>query len=201
MSDEVVCHAYRARAAEYTNLLGSIEDMHELDRQRIAQWAADVPGAVLDVGCGPGHWTHFLHQQGIDVSGIDLLPEFINTARSRFPEVPFWVGSLRSLDIAHGSLGGVLAWYSLIHLDPAELPEVMAELHRVIAPGGHLLVGFFEGESGLPFDHAVIRAYFWSIEQMSQLLQDAGFAVLEVETRHDHGNRPHAAIAAIAGTR
>lgn len=198
MSDEVVCHAYGARAAEYTDLLGSVEDMDELDQQRIANWAGDVPGAVLDAGCGPGHWTHFLHQQGIDVSGVDLVPEFINSARSRFPEVCFRVGSLRSLDLAHASLSGVLAWYSLIHLDPVELPKVLAELYRVIAPGGHLLIGFFEGESGLPFDHAVIQAYYLSVEQMSQLLKDAGFDVVDVQTRHPKGGRPHAAISAIS---
>ena len=40
-------------------------------------------------------------------------------------------------------------------------------------------------------------AYYWSIDRMSRLLQDAGFEVLDIETRHDPGSRPHAAIAAI----
>lgn len=198
MADEPVRAAYGARAGEYTDLLGSIEDMHELDRQRIARWGAAVHGPVLDAGCGPGHWADFLHQHGIDISGVDLVPEFINTARRRFPEVQFRVASLRALDVADGSLGGVLAWYSLIHVAPAELPGVLAELRRVLKPQGRLLIGFFEGEPGKVFDHAVHKAYYWSVDRMSRLLQDAGFAVLGIETRHDHGSRPHAAIGAVA---
>lgn len=198
VTDVQVLHAYAARAADYTSALGAIEDMHELDRRRIERWAKDIRGPVIDAGCGPGHWTDFLHKRGVDISGVDLVPEFIESARIRFPEVSFRVSSLRALDVADGSLNGVLAWYSLIHLAPAELPHILAELARVLRPQGHLLVGFFDGASAEPFDHVITKAYYWSIDQMSRLLQDAGFEVLDVETRQDPGKRPHAAIAAIA---
>jgi ubiquinone/menaquinone biosynthesis C-methylase UbiE len=175
--------------------------MHELDRRNIQRWANGISGPILDAGCGPGHWTDFLHRQGADISGVDLVAEFIDAARLRFPDVSFRAASLRALDLADGSLGGVLAWYSLIHLPPAELPVVLAELHRVLKPQGQLLIGFFEGESGRPFGHAVTRAYYWSTDQMSSMLQDAGFEVLDIETRHDPGSRPHAAITAATGQR
>ncbi|MDQ0661589.1 ubiquinone/menaquinone biosynthesis C-methylase UbiE [Arthrobacter ulcerisalmonis] len=197
--DELVRAAYGAVAAEYTNRLGSIEDTHELDRLAITRWAARIDGPVLDAGCGPGQWAGFLHRQGVDISGVDLVPEFIDSARSCFPHVPFRVASLRALDLADDSLAGALAWYSLIHLAPAELPQVLVELRRVLRPQGHLLVGFFPGKSGEVLGHAVTKAYHWSIGQMSLTLQEAGFAVLNVEKRHDCGSRPHAAIAAIAG--
>lgn len=196
-ADDPVRAAYGASAAEYTELLGSVEDMRDLDRQHIDRWASRVTGPILDAGCGPGHWTDFLHRQGADISGVDLVAEFIDSARLRFPHVSFRVASLRTLDVADSSLGGVLAWYSLIHLPPAELPVVLTELHRVLKPRGQLLIGFFEGESGNPFDHAVTRAYYWSIDSMTRMLQDAGFDVLESETRHDPGSRPHAAITAV----
>lgn len=198
MTDVRVLHAYRARAADYTNALGAIEDMHELDRRRIERWAEEISGPVIDAGCGPGHWTDFLHKRGVDISGIDLVPEFIESARIRFPDVSFRVSSLRALDVADGSLNGVLAWYSLIHLTPAELPQILSEFARVLRPQGHLLVGFFDGAAGEPLDHAITKAYYWSVDQMVRLLQDSGFDVLEVETRQDPGSRPHAAIAAIA---
>ncbi|MET3165072.1 UNVERIFIED_ORG: SAM-dependent methyltransferase [Arthrobacter sp. UYEF10] len=197
MTDAQVLQAYAARAAEYTSVLGAIEDMHELDRCRVQQWAEQISGPVIDAGCGPGHWTDFLHRRGVDVSGVDLVPEFIESARVRFPEVSFQVSSIRALDLADGSMGGVLAWYSLIHLDPTELPHALSELRRVLRPEGHLLVGFFMGASAEPLDHAVTRAYYWSVDQMSRLLEEAGFEVLDVEKRRDHGSRPHAAIAAV----
>ena len=197
MNDAEVLQAYSVRASEYTAILGTVEDMHELDRRCIERWAEQISGRVVDAGCGPGHWTDFLHKRGIDISGIDLVPEFIENARIRFPEISFEVSSLRALHIAEGSLDGVLAWYSLIHLPPAELPQVLSELYRVLTSQGHLLLGFFEGESAEPIDHAVTKAYYWSVDRMSSLLQDAGFDVIKVETRQDLGSRPHAAISAI----
>ncbi|SEE31928.1 Methyltransferase domain-containing protein [Arthrobacter alpinus] len=198
MTDSHVQQAYAERASEYTAILGTVDDMHELDRKRIGQWAQQIRGRIIDAGCGPGHWTDFLHQRGADISGVDLVPEFIESARLRFPDVSFRVSSLRTLDEADGSLNGVLAWYSLIHLPPAELPSVLSELARVLSPQGHLLVGFFDGEPAEPFDHAVAPAYYWSVDQMSSLVHAAGFAVIDTEARQDSGSRPHAAISAIA---
>lgn len=197
MDDEQVRMAYGARAAEYTNLLGSVEDMHELDRQRIERWGNGLDGQVIDVGCGPGHWTSLLHQIGVKVQGVDLVPEFIDSARARFPDVSFRVASLRHLGLPDGSLSGVLAWYSLIHVHPDEFPAMLDDIARALAPGGHLLMGFFEGAATEPFTHAITTAYYWSVEQMQHMLSESGFDVLDVETRQDSGKRPHAAIAAI----
>lgn len=197
MTDARVLEAYGAHASEYTARLGAIDDMHELDRRRIERWAKQISGSVVDAGCGPGHWTDMLNKLGVEISGVDLVPEFIASARARFPDVSFQISSLRALDAAAGSLGGLLAWYSLIHLPQKEIPSTLREFARVLRPEGHLLVGFFRGEPGEPFDHAVTRAYYSSLDQMSFMLHDAGFEVDAVETRQDLGSRPHAAISAI----
>lgn len=48
------------------------------DRELISNWAREHSrGKILDVGCGPGHWTNWLHEQGITISGVDPKPEFI----------------------------------------------------------------------------------------------------------------------------
>ena len=198
MAQAQVLQAYAARAAEYTAVLGAVDAMHELDRYRIERWAERISGRVIDAGCGPGHWTDFLHQRGLDVEGVDLVPEFIEGARTRFPQVSFRVSSLRALDVADGSLNGLLAWYSLVHLDPEELPVILSEVARALAPQGHLLVGFFDGPSAEPFEHAITTAYYWSVDQMSEMLHSAGFEILDVETRQDPGKRAHAAISATA---
>ena len=36
-----------------------------------------LDGRVLDLGCGPGHWSAFLHARGADVTGVDQVPEFV----------------------------------------------------------------------------------------------------------------------------
>lgn len=197
MIDDVVRRAYSERAAEYTALLGSVGDLQELDRQRIGQWADGIDGHVIDAGCGPGQWTDFLFRRGVDVSGVDLVPAFVEEARARFPGVPFDVASLRDLDVPDRSLGAVLAWYSLIHLPPKDMPSVLAGFARALTPGGHLLVGFFAGPHGQTLDHAVTPAHFWSTDRMAHLLDDAGFELLDVESRQDEGSRPHASMSAV----
>lgn len=198
--ETAVARAYGAMAEQYTQRLGSVEAMHPADRLRIGQWAQQLPGPIVDAGCGPGHWTDFLHGRGADIAGIDLVPDFIAGARNRFPGVAFDVASMHPLDLGDETLGGVLAWYSLIHMRATEISAVLAEFSRVLSPQGQLLLGFFEGTDGEAFRHAVAPAHYRSIAQMSVLLAKAGFSVVDIETRQDPGSRPHASIAAVKTT-
>lgn len=118
MSLDRVSGAYAKRAAEYIDALGFIEATAEEDRALIGAWAGDVPGSILDVGCGPGHWTAWLHKRGHDIEGVDPVPVFIDHATATYPGVPFRVGRAENLHVEDSSLGGILAWYSLIHTDP-----------------------------------------------------------------------------------
>ena len=193
MIGNVVLGAYAGRAEEYTALLGSMANTQESDQRFVAQWARDLRGAVIDAGCGPGHWTDFLKKRGVDAEGIDHVQAFIRQARKRFPTVPFRVASLDDLGVLDGYAVAILAWYSVIHLAPNDLPAVLHEFARCIAPGGSLLLGFFEGDTVEPFPHAVTTAYFWPIGEMSRQLEAAGFHVHAVDTRTDPGKRSHAA--------
>jgi ubiquinone/menaquinone biosynthesis C-methylase UbiE len=196
MSVARVREAYAARAAEYTDLFGSIEAAAEQDREHVLAWARGVDGRIIDVGCGPGQWTSYLHEHGIDVEGVDPVPEFIDIARQRHPGVGYRIGRADALGVADASLGGVLAWYSLIHTDPDQIGALLTELARCTRPGGGLAIGFFEGAELAPFDHAVTTAYFWPVDLLSSRVEQAGFAVADVRTRTDPGTRPQGAILA-----
>jgi SAM-dependent methyltransferase len=102
----------------------------------------------------------------------------IALAREAHPELRFEQGSMTALDLEDGVLGGILAFYSVIHMPPHELPAVFAEFFRVLAPGGHLLLGFFAHHDPEPqeFDHKVTPAYRWSPSSLAELLEKAGFA-------------------------
>ncbi|WP_328905158.1 methyltransferase domain-containing protein [Streptomyces sp. NBC_00234] len=103
-------------------------------------------GPLADVGCGTGRVTKYLHELGADVFGIDLSPGMLAVARRHCPDLRFEEGSMLGLDLPDGGLGGLLAWYSTIHVPDEELPRVFAEFFRVLAPGGHLLLGFQAGD-------------------------------------------------------
>ncbi|RQO49329.1 SAM-dependent methyltransferase [Rhodococcus sp. KBW08] len=193
---DTVRDSYSARSQEYTDLFGHMDSTHASDRALVTSWAATLTGRVLDAGCGPGQWTDFLAQRGLAVSGIDLVPEFVERARDQYPDLSFEVGGFEALDVEADSLGGVLSWYSLIHHHPQDIETPLAEFARVIRPGGGLLVGFFEGASVEAFDHAATTGYRWPVAELSQVLVTAGFDVIETHTRTGSGYRPHGAITA-----
>lgn len=189
-----VTAAYSRRAAEYTDLLGSMEAVHPSDRQLIDSWAQTLTGPVLDAGCGPGHWTNYLAGRGLAVRGIDLVPAFVEHARSSYPGVAFDLGSIDDIDEPDASLGGVLSWFSTIHHSPAHISEPLAEFARALRPGGGLVFGFFDGSSVEQFDHAVAPAYRWPVNQMRDLLAAGGFEVIETHQRAGQNVRPIAAM-------
>jgi ubiquinone/menaquinone biosynthesis C-methylase UbiE len=191
-----VADAYSARAAGYIEALGSVEAMHPSDTALIASWGAQIEGQALDVGCGPGHWTAFLVERGLDIRGVDPTPAFVEHTRATFPELRFTTGSVEALDASDASLGGVLAWYSLIHHTPDAIGSALDEIARVLRPGGLLLVGFFEGPVLEPFDHAVTTAYRWPTAELGERLRASGFEIVETHTRTSPDARPHAAILA-----
>ena len=193
---ETVRESYSARSQEYADLFGSMTSTHPSDRALVRSWAAALTGPVLDAGCGPGQWTDFLAACGVAASGIDLVPEFVERARVRYPRLSFDVGNFEAVDAAAESLGGVLSWYSLIHHSPQDIQIPLAEFARVIRPGGGLLVGFFEGATVDTFDHAVTTAHRWPVAELSEQLVTAGFEVTETHTRTGSGYRPHGAITA-----
>ena len=133
---------------------------------------------TADVGCGPGHVTAMLHGLGLDAFGLDLSPGMIDHARRTNPALRFDEAPMEALPIEDGALGGVLAHYSMIHTPPGELPALLAEQVRVLAPGGLLLVSFFatDGTEPVRFDHKVTPAYSWPVDRFAELLAGAGLA-------------------------
>lgn len=216
--------AYGRRAEEYVAAVGTMESTAPEDRALVERWAAGTPGPLLDLGCGPGQWTAHLVTRGHDVTGMDPTPQFLALARRAHPQVRFVDGGLEDL-APRARWGGILAWYSLIHLDPADMPAALARLHRALRPGGTLLLGFFADDDGErarteraaargvrvaalplgapiapePFPHGVTTAQRWPPEAMAALLQEAGFRVAHQERRTDPGVRPQAAILARRG--
>ena len=141
--DARVLATYGAVAASYADALGA-----ELDELPFERWLLDRvvdlagPAPVVEVGTGPGHVAAHLAAAGARVTGIDVVPAMLDQARRRHPEVDFEVGDLRSLirPASYDGWGAVLAWYSLIHLAPSELPSALQALVRPLRPGAWLVL-------------------------------------------------------------
>ena len=98
--------------------------------------------------------TAHLNDLGLSASGVNLSPQMVAVARRSHPGLQFDVGSMLALDLPDGSLGGVMAWYSIIHIPQERLPEVFAGFCRVLAPGGFVLLAFQAGDGLLHLTQA-----------------------------------------------
>ncbi|MEW2622197.1 methyltransferase domain-containing protein [Streptomyces sp. NPDC048106] len=153
-----------------------------LERALLAAFAELVgPGAaVADLGCGPGAVTGHLAALGLDAFGVDLSPAMLAVARREHPGLRFEQGSMLDLPLPDGGLAGAVSWYSSIHTPDERLPDLFAELYRVLAPGGRLLLAFQVGAEPLrlerPWGHPVTLDFRRRHpEEMARLLTDAGF--------------------------
>ena len=110
---------------------------------------------------------------------------------------------MTALDIPDGSLTGLTAYYSTIHIPDEQLPHVFAEFHRVLAPGGHALLAFQIGDEPRPMSEALgheISLVFHRRrpEQVSTLLAAAGLPVHAHAVREAYATErtPHAYLLA-----
>ena len=139
-------------------------------------------GRVADVGCGTGRITAWLADRGLDVFGVDLSPGMLAVARRDYPHLSFSIGDMTDLQIPDRSLAGLVAFYSIIHIPPARLPEVFAGFGRVLAPGGHLLIVFQAGDDvrhiteayGHSFD---LHFHRRTCDEVAALAESAGLVV------------------------
>ncbi len=185
-----VAAAYDGVAEVYAELFADLLDRQPLERALLSAFAdltRPLPGPVADLGCGPGYATAHLHRSGLDVFGVDLSPEMIAIARRSHPQLRFEVGTMTTLDLPDGILSGALCRYSLIHTPPADIPAILAEIRRVLAPGGHLLLGFLatdEPAAGVhTYDHRVTGAYRWPPDDLAELARQAGLVEVAQLTR------------------
>lgn len=140
---------YDSVAEDYATLIPDLRTETSLDVAMINDFARrclDAPtGPVADVGCGTGRVSAHLAAQGVDVFGVDLSPGMIDVARRTHPQLPFEVGAMEDLPVQDAVLGGLLAWYSLIHTAPDRLPALVSEFARVLKSGAWLLTAFQAG--------------------------------------------------------
>lgn len=141
--------AWDAVATAYAHLVPDMTAEAPLDLSVLSafvQLAREAAvGPVAEVGCGAGRVTAHLAKHDLRVVGLDLSPAMVTAARSAHPALAFAAADAAALPLRSGSLGGLVAWYSLINLPPALLTAVLAEFARAMRAGAPLLIAFQSG--------------------------------------------------------
>lgn len=159
-------------------------DRHALnDRKELTEFVGLLPrnARVLDVGCGAGvPVTKFLVKSGFDVVGIDFSGSMLELARKNVPEAKFIRKDMTNLDFADDSFDGLTAFYSIIHVPRAKHSALFRSFHRILKPGGIMLVcmGPDEWEATEKYYGTSMFWSQYSPEKSLQLVKDAGFHIV-----------------------
>src|SRR5262245_60897960 len=115
--------SYDSAAEAYAEHLAGELAHKPLDRHLLNRFAEGVreKGRVLDAGCGPGHVAAYLRGQGVEVFGLDLSAGMVSCASRLHPAIEFAVGDVRALNLPAGSLGGLAAFYLIVHFEESDL--------------------------------------------------------------------------------
>lgn len=189
--DDTTRTSYTRLAAKYADHFSDELDHKPLERQLLDTFMAGVPGRICDLGCGPGQTAAYLHAHGREVIGVDLADGMIEQAQRLYPAILFARADMRNLPFASGAFVGIVAFYSLIHIPPAEMIETLQEVRRTLQPDGELLLSFHRGEEVRHIETMLeepveLDFHFFTTPQMSDWLTQAGFAILDVTEREPY---------------
>ena len=159
-------------------------------RAQIAKLKFSPEMRVLDVGCGIGGPARYLAKTvGCHVTGIDLTEEFVEVARmlahrcglSRNTE--FHQGNALELPFEDNSFDVV--WCQNVTMNIANKAELLAQIHRVLKPGGKFTyTEYVSGRGGqpvypVPWAHDPSYSFIVTPEEMRDMVEESGFRVLE----------------------
>lgn len=96
------------------------------------------PCRVLDAACGTGRHGAWLAGLGHDLVGVDASPAMLARARAKLPQARFEHGDLTALPLPDASVDAALCALALVHLP--DLRPALAELARVVRPGGRIVI-------------------------------------------------------------
>ena len=168
-----------------TNLM-TLGQARRLRKMTVDQALIKPSDSVLDVGCGTGEVTLLAKTRAKDgkVYGIDPAPEMITVARKKASrkglEIDFRVGVIEALPFPDSSIDVVTSSLMMHHLPNDLKVRGLAEIYRVLKPGGRLLIADFMRPTGSLLNHLFIaftrhQRLQTGIEDLQKLLMDTGF--------------------------
>ena len=120
----------------------------------------------------------------------------IDEARRLNPCIEFHQGNMLSLDVEDGTWGGIVAFYSIIHVPRSRIAAALVEMKRALRPGGMLLLGFHIGDETLHLDEwwgqrVTLDFHFFRPEEMVDSLRAVGFEIEEIVEREPYPDVEH----------
>ena len=221
LNDERVTRSWAANASPWTAAVRDrkIESRNLVTDDAIVSAVTKLgPRTILDLGCGEGWLARRLTEGGAKVTGVDVIPELIDSARKsaggEFVVASYEAIAAGALDI---EVDAIVANFSLIGKEAVE--GVIAAIPGMLTEGGHFIVqtlhphvangdrpyvdGWREGSwDGFgPEFRDPAPWYFRTLESWLSLLTNSGLEIMEVREPIDPRTHRPASLILIARSR
>ena len=123
--------------------------------------------SVLDAGCGTGRVAVELARRGVEVVGVDISPDMLAKATAAAPDLPWVLGDLASVELGRTFDAVLLAGNVMIFLERGAEGAVLRNMARHLAPGGHLVTGFY------------LSMGYLDLDEYDRLAVEAGLVLVE----------------------
>jgi len=147
---------------------------------------------LLEVGAGTGRDGRFFADAGYAVTCIDLSPAMVQLCCAK--GLSAQVMDVADLTFADESFDAVYSFNSLLHLPKCELPSVLLEIRRVLAPGGLFYFGTYGGfaQEGVyeEDNHDPPRFFSFYDDDDLQLVVSKAFEVVDFRSLAVDGSEP-----------
>ncbi len=173
---------YERRAADWEDQRPPRMDEAEAFTREVGHDPTIPPGAVVDLGCGPGWHLPALPEHSLAIDGAMAMLERVPGHASGAPRL---LADLRALPLRRGTARAVWANKSYVHLQRSLVPMALWDLHRCLAPGGVAHLGLFGGDrehDGFDADEFSGRSFsLWPMQLLNDVLVGAGLTVTSID--------------------
>lgn len=157
---------------------------HNYETEYIRRLLAGVIATKsLEIGCGYGRLTPTFASFSHDHVAIDINTTALSLARTAYPKLSFQASSVADIPFADGSFDLISTWTVLQHVPPDRIARACAEIVRVLAPGGTLLICEETRHAGVP--SAATHTWHRHMDEYARLLKplslDYSSAIVEIE--------------------
>jgi SAM-dependent methyltransferase len=135
-----------------------------------------APASVLDAGCGTGRVGRELSRRGVDVVGVDLDAEMLQTARARCPSVSWIEGDISAISLGRTFDIVLMAGNVINFVSPERRQQAIENLVKHLPSKGLLINGHSIRPDGCPpamFATWAAAAGLEAVERWSTWDQDA----------------------------
>jgi len=179
MSKDVVRDGYDAIGAAYSAARQQDQQSLPLVQELIDRLPEGA--AMLDAGCGSGVPVTMALSDHFDVTGVDISETQLKLARRSIPRAKFVCRDMTELNFPAGSFDAICSFYAIIHVPREEHQPLLLNFHRMLKPGGLLLVCMGASDWPGEVEEFYGAPMYWShfdAETNLRMVREAGFAVI-----------------------